>query len=470
MGELQTVMGTNVKNPSPSRSEVRPRASAAAAPFPGTAAKETVFEYRIFKEVEALLQDRCSRQEGEIKKLREREEILSGHCASLGTRHKALVESELPAIKTREKELEVHCAKLQARCAQLDADHATERAHFAERIQSLEGNLLALAGELSSTRERERESGEQLALFEKMLGAERSRAEASLSALENSKLARAALEKTNASLTREIESIRAEAVNTAERAESLGAMLSVERDRADAATAASAGLGLELEQKRDQVAKSTERAESLERALAAERARTDRMAVALENSDREVQGSAIRIAELTSDDRAMRVRYDELRNEFERAAATQSLLDARELKVSRRELRLESYRTLVNERAEEVRTVSLRMAEEIRSAMSLHPLRDTLAYSDLELSRLESELYRVPASFEGRAELEAASRRLREQRDFLKSTIAASLDSMDARANELLEVSAKETLEATPPLFRPLPPQFHPLRRRSPKP
>lgn len=122
--------------------------------------------------------------------------------------------------------------------------------------------------------------------------------------------------------------------------------------------------------------------------------------------------------------------------------------------LNKRELQLRSYAALlVSVKAELVKGCE-KLAQEIQTAKTLHPLKDYLNFSQREISRIEPELVKFSYGSVERVPLENALKQFIEQRDWLKSLIAASERELRAQAevvSQLVERNQVEVVVPPPP-------------------
>ncbi len=126
-------------------------------------------------------------------------------------------------------------------------------------------------------------------------------------------------------------------------------------------------------------------------------------------------------------------------------------IEQMKLQLQQREMQLRQYAANVSEEKAEVQTRAKHLADEIRAASSLAPLRDYLSVTEFELKKLETQLRTTPAISIDRPRIEASFKQMVDQREFLKSAIASSEAQLEAQAAQLLKIARPEKLSPVPP-------------------
>lgn len=126
------------------------------------------------------------------------------------------------------------------------------------------------------------------------------------------------------------------------------------------------------------------------------------------------------------------------------------------LKSERLELQaehLKKYAANLNEEKEWLRKGSRDLLNEVKSTTSLHPLRDYLALTKRELSKIEAELMKTPTSAPQRKGLEECVGQLIEQRGFLEQVIEGSENEVKSDASRILKILQEAQPVPIPPLL-----------------
>ena len=143
--------------------------------------------------------------------------------------------------------------------------------------------------------------------------------------------------------------------------------------------------------------------------------------------------------EVASRERDMLRKLIEARDQ--RDSAEEHFLNEKAEQVKQAEAKLSSEKA-------EVRKFSKILAEEIQSAMAVHPLHDYLRMTEFELSKTELQLKKTPSSHPERPRLETSMVGLLEQRDFLQSIIVSSQRQLQEQASAVLRISHDEKLDS----------------------
>lgn len=120
--------------------------------------------------------------------------------------------------------------------------------------------------------------------------------------------------------------------------------------------------------------------------------------------------------------------------------------------LQQREFQLRTYAASVSEEKSEVLRRARLLADEIRAATTLAPLKDYLALTEFELGKVEILLRKTPVISIERPRLEANFNQMIEQRDFLKTAIANSQRQLDHQAMQLMKIARPEKLSPIPPM------------------
>jgi chromosome segregation ATPase len=120
--------------------------------------------------------------------------------------------------------------------------------------------------------------------------------------------------------------------------------------------------------------------------------------------------------------------------------------------LQQREYQLRQYAASVSDEKSEVLRRAKHLADEIRAASTLAPLKDYLALTEFELSKVEMQLRKTPVISIERPRLEASFNQMIEQRDFLKGAIANSQAQLDRQAAQLMKIAKPEKLSPIPPM------------------
>ena len=142
----------------------------------------------------------------------------------------------------------------------------------------------------------------------------------------------------------------------------------------------------------------------------------------------------------------------ELSSALHEARAVRTNEDARKTaELNKRELQLKSYAALlVSVKAELVKGCE-KLALEIQTAKTLHPLKDYLSFSKREISRLETEGFKLRSGSVERVSLENTLKLLIEQRDWLRSLIDASERELRAQAQIVSQLAERNQVEVVVP-------------------
>ncbi len=165
-------------------------------------------------------------------------------------------------------------------------------------------------------------------------------------------------------------------------------------------------------------------------------------------------------ARLTSERDAIRQQLEAERENNQRLAliqddrATNERAELERLKstLEQREYQLRHYAASVSDEKAEVLRRAKALAEEIKAASTLAPLKDYLALTEFELSKVEAQLRKTPVISVERPRLEANYGQMIEQRDFLKKAITSSQQQLDLQAAQLLKIAKPDKLAPIPPL------------------
>jgi len=133
-------------------------------------------------------------------------------------------------------------------------------------------------------------------------------------------------------------------------------------------------------------------------------------------------------------------------------------LKAEAERIAENSERVRRYAETLNKEKEWIRETAAKMEEEIRTAATLHPLRDYLLLTEKEVVRVEIELKRMPTSSPARAGLEEVFGQLVTQREFLRTVMEASAVEARERADRLNAIQGDARSAPVPP---------HPERKRS---
>lgn len=135
------------------------------------------------------------------------------------------------------------------------------------------------------------------------------------------------------------------------------------------------------------------------------------------------------------------------RNDAE-SAVVQQKMD----QIESREKRLRIYAASLSKEKAEVQQCAKELASEIEAATTIHPLKDFLAATEYEISKLELTLRKTPNLAPERPQLEKVFAQMLEQRDFLTSVIQASQKQLERQAEAVLKIIQEGKLQASPPL------------------
>ncbi len=119
--------------------------------------------------------------------------------------------------------------------------------------------------------------------------------------------------------------------------------------------------------------------------------------------------------------------------------------------VGMRENHLRIYANNLNKEKTDVQKIGKQLAQEIRLLSATHPLKDYLAATEFELSKIELQLKTTPTLSADRVKLEECVAQLIEQRDFLKTVLAGSQKQFDRQASGLEKMLSRGLLTPVPP-------------------
>ena len=119
--------------------------------------------------------------------------------------------------------------------------------------------------------------------------------------------------------------------------------------------------------------------------------------------------------------------------------------------LKRKEERLVRYATNLNSWRSQTKSLCTQLIKEIEAARAMHPLKDYLALTELELTKVEAQLIKTPTGAAERAELELCVGQLIDQRNFLKSTLERSLRQFEKQVQTLVKMFESENLSPLPP-------------------
>ncbi|MEO5668254.1 MAG: hypothetical protein ABIR96_09365 [Bdellovibrionota bacterium] len=139
-------------------------------------------------------------------------------------------------------------------------------------------------------------------------------------------------------------------------------------------------------------------------------------------------------------------------DELDRTRRKQESRDeTREAQNNKHEFQLRGYAKLLGSVKEDLNRACHKLADELRASKTLHPLKDTLALTHFEISRIETQLLKLTTGSVERASLEATLRQFFEQRDFLKPLIEASGRELSAQAAVVAQLAEKNRVEIVIP-------------------
>lgn len=133
------------------------------------------------------------------------------------------------------------------------------------------------------------------------------------------------------------------------------------------------------------------------------------------------------------------------------------LLTNKMLELNQFAQNLNTYVEYLNHQKKEVMKISQQLAEELQVLKTIHPLKDYLKATELELTKVELDLKKTPSSSLNRPKVESYLENLFQQRNFLNSLIEASERQMNEQAHSILKIIQSDTLMALPPA----PPLLH---------
>lgn len=122
------------------------------------------------------------------------------------------------------------------------------------------------------------------------------------------------------------------------------------------------------------------------------------------------------------------------------------------LQLRHREVQLRHYASSVAKEKNEIVQCARQLADEVRSARTLSPLKDYLSLTEFEMSKTELQLKKTPTISLERARLESVLTQLHEQREFLKKSISKSRTQLDEQAANLLKIARSLKAGTIPPL------------------
>jgi hypothetical protein len=116
--------------------------------------------------------------------------------------------------------------------------------------------------------------------------------------------------------------------------------------------------------------------------------------------------------------------------------------------LKKHQQRLIAYRNQLTEEEAELKHIASKLAQELKISGAVHPLQDYLKMTDLELSKIELELKKLPGSSMDRPHFEAVLTQLTEQRNFLRSTIETTQQTLQKRTQIVLKIAGEDLLNA----------------------
>jgi len=116
-----------------------------------------------------------------------------------------------------------------------------------------------------------------------------------------------------------------------------------------------------------------------------------------------------------------------------------------------RENQLRVYSSALSKEKSEMQKIAKNLVKEIRMLSATHPLRDYVAATEFELSKIEIQLKKTPTVSAERAQYEDYLTKLVEQRDFLKGVLGSSQRQYETQVSELERLVSGSLLSPVPP-------------------
>ncbi len=120
--------------------------------------------------------------------------------------------------------------------------------------------------------------------------------------------------------------------------------------------------------------------------------------------------------------------------------------------LAQRESQLRQYAATLAENKAAFGKQLTALSEEIQMALKAHPLKDYLALTEFELSKLEVQLKTTPMIAPERKQLEGFFKQMIDQRDFLKTVVTESQRRFEAHARTVLTMLEDPRLSQIPPV------------------
>jgi hypothetical protein len=102
------------------------------------------------------------------------------------------------------------------------------------------------------------------------------------------------------------------------------------------------------------------------------------------------------------------------------------------------------------------------LAHEIRTAGLIHPLKDYLTLTEVEISKLELQLRKTPTLSSERIPLETCFTQMIQQREFLRNLMNETQMALEAKAKKVIQIAGNGKLAPVPP-----PPPKHGLAEKN---
>lgn len=148
----------------------------------------------------------------------------------------------------------------------------------------------------------------------------------------------------------------------------------------------------------------------------------------------------------------VRERMAETEAQLQAITAREKAFQKKEALMERHEARLRAYITGLGNARNQIKQVAQQLFEEVEAGQAVHPLKDYLALTEFELTKLEVELKKTPMSSADRPRLETCVKDMVEQREFLKGLIDAARHQIDGYVQILSGVVKEDLLGPVPPI------------------
>jgi chromosome segregation ATPase len=143
--------------------------------------------------------------------------------------------------------------------------------------------------------------------------------------------------------------------------------------------------------------------------------------------------------------------HDERMTEFMRVKAELARSSELSTQLGIRGNQLRIYSNNLNKEKTDIEKMGKQLVQEIRLLSATHPLKDYLAATEFELSKIELQLKTTPTLSADRIKLEECLLQLIEQRDFLKTVLAGAQKQFERQANGLEKLLSRDVLSPVPP-------------------